>query len=215
MVLPSQRHSKHQSTFRDEELFDEETDIKYYQGPEKYDTDDVPVAENLWLKGFRNEERYYNSGFDTNIDHKQYAFIEAIHSPWITEKSRLKQEKINTTLKIIELQLINDKDIKPQMIREMYKSSTILTNGKMTVNHVLCNTAANLLLNSKQWGETEKAIMDEIRIPIYKKVYGNYSLTKCRAVRACLACDYTNKQALEYLKEYYPSYVLNLGSIVT
>ncbi len=57
--------------------------------------------------------------------------------------------------------------------------------------------------------------MDEIKIPIYKKVYGGYSAKKYEYVDKCLRAGYSNEEILDFLQDFYPGYVIDLSSIMT
>ena len=100
-------------------------------------------------------------------------------------------------------------------MKDIFKSSSLIKNGKEQIDVGLSNLAVKIYRNSKIWDETEKSIMDEIRIPIYKKVYGGYSVKKYIYVDKCLRAGYSNEEILDFLQDFYPGYVIDLSSIMT
>ena len=213
-VSPSVRMFKqNQSTLRENELFYDDVDSVDFV-PTKYDTDDVPLDSSLWMRPFRRLFSEYAP--DTYIPAESFGdCYEALYNPWknvLDLKAEEEKEKYEYLI-YKELSNIDEADYKT--IKEIFKSSSILKKGKNDVDFALCNLAIKLYRNSKTWDETEKAIMDEIKIPIYKKVYGDYSSKKYECVDKCIKAGYSNEGILDFLQDFYSGYVIDLSSIMT
>lgn len=213
-VLPSVRMFRpNKSTFRENELFYDDIDSIDFV-PTKYDTDDVPLDSSLWTKPFKKIIGNYT--LDTDIPAECFGeCYKALYNPWKDVKTLKAEEEQEKYEELIyeELRYTDKADYKT--IKEIFKSASILKGEKEKVNSELCNLAVKLYRNSKTWDETEKAIMDEIRIPIYKNVYGDYSSKKYEYVDKCLRAGYLNEEILDFLHNFYPGYILDLSSIMT
>ncbi len=205
------RQSK--DSFRDSELFYDDIDSIDYV-PTKYDNDDVPLDRNILIRPFRK----LFSNYAPNIDISDESFgdcYEALYEPWknvLILKAEEEQEKYED---IICEELRNTDKADYKTIKDIFKSSSILKNGREQVDCDLCNLAVKIFRNSKTWDDTEKGIMDEIKIPIYKKVYGGISPKKYEYVDKCICYGYSNESILDFLRDFYPGYVLDLSSIMT
>jgi len=214
LILKSERmFRQNKDTFRENELFYDDIDSIDYV-PTKYDNDDVPLDRNLWMSPFRRIYKEYTP--DTDILAESFGTCyEALYEPWknvLIIKAQEEQEKYEDVI-YDELRHTDNADYKT--IKDIFKSSSILKNGKEQVDCDLCNLAVKIFRNSKTWGDTEKAIMDEIKIPIYKKVYGGISPKKYKYVDKCICSGYSNEGILDFLRDFYPGYVLDLSSIMT
>ena len=213
-VLPSERmFRQNRSSFRDDELFNYGIDPVDFV-PKKYDRDEVPLDFYLLTRPFKKIIKNYAP--DTYIPAESFGdCYNALYNPWkdeLTLKAEKEQEEYEE-LMYEELRHIDKAD--SNTIKKIFKSSSILTGEKEKLNSKLCNLAIRLYRNSNTWDETEKAIMDEIRIPIYKKVYGDYSIKKCKYIDLCLKAGYSNEDILDFLYDFCPGYVLDLRPIMT
>lgn len=210
----SSNEIKNKNSFRDEELFYDDTDIKFYYGPEKYGLDDIPVREALWKNFADDNAKLYYYGIDTNIFPEEIHFIYNVRHPWITKKDieelEKEQEYKYSTANVIRQITKTD----PKTIKDIFKSSTLLTNGEMKINHDLCDLAIRLYKNSKQWTQTERDILKEVKIKFFQSYYTGYSEKKYNVVLGGLLCDKSNEDILERLRSKYPN-SMDLSSVFT
>lgn len=204
--LASERMFKpSKSTLREEELFYPEVDSTDFV-PTKYDTDDVPLDKTLWLKPFIREEDYLYAP-EAGISSTEYYGYDSINHPWKDKKQLEAEEELEKYKDATYIRLRNTRNIDYKTMQSIFKSSSIIKNGRLEVDKTLCNLAIKVFKNSDIWGDTEKAIMDEIRIPIYKKVYGDYSRKKYIFVKNSIILDRTNEEILKRLRTSYAGYV--------
>ncbi len=213
MLKREQMFRPSKDSFRENELFYDDIDSIDYVS-KKYDNDDIPVDLNLLMAPFRRIYKEYAPDTDFTIDNFGDCY-EVIYEPWknaLVKKSEKEQEKDEEII-YEELRAIEKADYKT--IKDIFKSSSILKNCREQVDCDLCNLAVKIFRNSKTWDDTEKGIMDEIKIPIYKKVYGGISPKKYEYVDKCIRSGYSNESILDFLRDFYPGYVLDLSSIMT
>lgn len=212
MVLPSMRFTTYKDTFRDKELHNDNYDIKYYIRPEKYSIDDIPISENLWMEYTKNYEKNL-SNINTNLMPGEVINNDAVYHPWITKEIREEQEKeynykINAQSKIWRVP-----KTKHETVKEIFNSSTLLSNGEMKINQNLCNLAIRLYHNSQEWSTTERSIMKALKIPFYQSIYVDYSRKKYDVVLNGLLLEYKNEDILDILNKHFKGYKYNLDSI--
>lgn len=213
LILPSERMFRHnKNSLRENELFYDDIDSSDYVST-KYDENDVALDSSLLVKPYNSAIQNYAP--DTLMADGFLIYYDSIRAPWISKNMRIPEEKIEKYKNRLYMALRTEENISYTDMKNIFKSSSLITNGKEQLNIDLCNLAVKIYKNSKTWDETEKAIMDEIRIPIYKKVYGNYSTKKYEFVNKCLDNGYLNEGILDFLQEFYPGYVLDLSSIMT
>ena len=213
-VLPSERMLRqNKSSFRENELFYDDVDSIDFV-PTKYDTDDVPLDRHLWMgpsKGICSEYAP-----DTLIPPDSfYNCYDAVRTPWLDDITIKDNRELEHYQNLVYSTLKEDNNISYKEMKDIFKSSSLIKNGKEQIDVGLSNLAVKIYRNSKIWDETEKSIMDEIRIPIYKKVYGGYSVKKYIYVDKCLRAGYSNEEILDFLQDFYPGYVIDLSSIMT
>jgi len=213
MTLPSQRFSHHDGAFRDEELFYDDYDIRYYL-PSKYDADDVPLDESLWQKFIKdNNANNYHYGIDTSLSPSEINSYEAVKKPWTSKTQKINKE-LDEMFKDKALRAIfSVKGANYKTANDILKSSCLLKNGEFRINRNLCKLAIELYKNSKQWTDTEKEIMKEIKVPMLKNQYIDYSEKKYKVVADCLILDYTNEEILNYLNERCNGTSIRLESV--
>ncbi len=200
-------------SFRENELFFDDIDSIDYVST-KYDDEDIPLDRNLLIGDLRKIYREYAPDTDLNTENSRICH-DVICKPWeniFTLKAKEEQEKYEYVVSK-ELRCTDNADYKT--IKNIFKSSSILKNGREQVDCNLCNLAVRIFRNSNIWDDTEKAIMDEIKIPIYKKVYGGISQKKYEFTDKCIKAGYSNEGTLGFLRDFYPGYVLDLSSIMT
>ncbi len=212
LVLPSMRERIDKDTFRDDELFYDDYDIKAYLGPNKYGLDDVLIPEDLWMKDLRNDRKNL-SNIETNLMPDEVLNYDAMHNPWRSEQTKKEKEReINYKMKA-QHEIYKVPNTKKETVKEIFNSATLLTNGKLRINPELCDLAIDLYKNSKEWSDTEKNIMKEVKVPFYQDIYVDFSRKKLTAVLNCLFVKDTNKETLEVLNKFFKGNEYNLRSI--
>lgn len=195
MTIPSEKYYHHDNAFRDEELYNPKSDIKYHSKPKMYSIDDVPLCENLWQNFTKN-----NSYLDTDIWEDELCANETALDPWKDNTDKLN----NAFKKKIWFLIRKNPDANQKIVEEIYKSSMLLGQyGRMEINDKLCEIGIFLYNNSHKWDDTEKNIMKNLKIPFYQSVYANLSKRKYLAVLNCLTMDFSNEEILKHLNKHY------------
>lgn len=212
LVLPSMRERIDKDTFRDDELFYDDYDIKAYLGPNKYGLDDVLIPEDLWMKYSRNDRKNL-SNIETNLMPDEVLNYDAMHNPWRSEQTKKEKEREINYKMNAQHEIYKVPNTKKETVKEIFNSATLLTNGKLRINPELCDLAIDLYKNSKEWSDTEKNIMKEVKVPFYQDIYVDFSRKKLTAVLNCLFVKDTNKETLEVLNKFFKGNEYNLRSI--
>lgn len=214
VVLQSEQMFKqNKSSLRESELFNDNIDSVDFVS-KKYDDDDVPLDRNLWLRPYGRVIQNYAPDTFISAD-ILYNCYDAIRIPWLDDLTIKENRELERYKNFVYRTLKEDNNISYTEMKNLFKSSSLIKNGKEELNYNLCNLAIKIYRNSQVWDDTEKALMDEIKIPIYKKVYGDYSAKKYEIVNRCLKAEFSNEEILDFMKKFYPGYLLDLNSIIS
>lgn len=211
-VLPSQRNIKHESTFRDEELFYDDVDIKTHYAPFTYDKDDVPLCQDLWMGINKNHSQDFFD-MDTNIFGNECNYGDSVYKPWVTKDMIISKELEEKLLDNVYYKFRDIPNADYKVLKKIFKCSEIQTNRKIKPNPALCFLAIDLYQNSKEWTPTEVGIMKEVKNQLFQSIYIGYSEKKYDFVINCLEENKTNEEILNLLKEQYSGCEMKLDTI--
>lgn len=205
--LPSKKY-QYSSTFRDEELFDPETDELTSPRYLQYSVDDVALRDDLFMNCSQPVSHYNQNHtyfYPETSPRTRMGVHEDLQLPWVnkdTDEEQVDVDDLGVFMNLAKEQIgkINNDYYLPNKI---FRNCTILKNGKYEYDINLCKLALKLFKSSEEWGETEEQIIKEIKIPIYGKTYGAISSFKYdMADRIVYA--YSNKVLLRQLKKASP-----------